>query len=173
MLWRSSPQKKKKWQWMTDEWGRPTDGRYIFILLSFFVPVHSRFSAPRFRVPGMVCSRVESGTNDSGLLSRSLPLSPPPSLPLSLSLSRERMSVSRLLTRPPLPFSLCHWHLLPPLSHVLFSLFKNIPVISLCFCLFLPPVCHMFTCSHCLHNLLSVFCATINGVGLILTWMGT
>lgn len=123
-----------------DRWVRKTNRlQVIFILLSFFVPVHSRFSAPS--LPDSVfqgwCVPVWSQERMIVACAPSLSLSLPLPLSLSLSLSRERMSVSRLLTRPPLPFSLCHWHLLPPLSHVLFSLFKNIPVISPCFCLFL------------------------------------
>ncbi len=91
---------------MTDEWGRPQMAGNIYSP-QFFVPVHSRFSPfpVRFRVPGMVCSRVESGTNDSA--SHSLSLSPPS---LSLTLSHSVCLVSEWaylvcwLAPPPSPF---------------------------------------------------------------------
>ncbi len=130
-----------------DRWVRKTNRwQVIFILLSFFVPVHSPFPA-RIRVPGMVCSRVESGTNDSG--SRSL------SLPPSLSLSHSVCLVSEWAytvcwLAPPLPFSFCHWHLLPPFVP---CFVLTVQKYSCRFHLFLPPLCHMFTCSYCLHNL--------------------
>ncbi len=103
-----------------DRWVRKTNRwQVIFILLSFFVPVHSPFPA-RIRVPGMVCSRVESGTNDSG--SRSL------SLPPSLSLSHSVCLVSEWA------YTVC-W-LPPPPSLFFLSLTPS------------PSFCPMF-CSHC------------------------
>ncbi len=83
-----------------------------------------------------------------------LSLSPSLSLTRSLSLSRERMSVYRLLTPPPLSFSFCHWHLLPPFVP---CFVLTVQKYSCRFHLFLPPLCHMFACSYCLHNLRSFF----------------